>query len=54
MKDAAYLWNQLMTGLGFKQYYAQGGDIGSFLTWQLARDYEECLGESSQDSSSMR
>jgi microsomal epoxide hydrolase len=46
MKDTAYLWNQLMTGLGFKQYAAQGGDIGSFLSWQLARDHEACIGAS--------
>jgi hypothetical protein len=46
MQDTAYLWNQLMTGLGFATYVAQGGDLGSYLSWQLARDYSECVGES--------
>ncbi|KAL7267882.1 hypothetical protein RUND412_009516 [Rhizina undulata] len=44
--DAAYLVDQLMTGLGFGEenggYIAQGGDIGSFISRLLAANYPAC------------
>ncbi|CAD6573514.1 MAG: hypothetical protein TREMPRED_000846 [Tremellales sp. Tagirdzhanova-0007] len=38
----AYLFNQLMTGLGFESYAAQGGDIGSTVSCDLALTYPSC------------
>jgi pimeloyl-ACP methyl ester carboxylesterase len=35
----------LMTGLGFKEYAAQGGDLGAFISRLLACRYDECKGE---------
>ncbi|KAJ9127787.1 hypothetical protein QFC24_000070 [Naganishia onofrii] len=32
----------LMTGLGFKEYAAQGGDLGAFISRLLACRYDEC------------
>ena len=42
----AYLFNQLMTGLGFESYAAQGGDIGSTVSCDLALTYPSCKGMS--------
>jgi hypothetical protein len=40
----AALWNRLMTEvLGYGRYGAQGGDVGSVVTAQLARQYPERL-----------
>lgn len=40
----AALWNRLMTEvLGYGKYGAQGGDVGSVVTAQLARQYPERL-----------
>ncbi len=41
----AYLFNELMTGLGFKEYAAQGGDIGSRVSYDLGQNYPACRGE---------
>lgn len=49
--DNAAILDKMMAGLGFGLsggrggYYAQGGDIGSFVTRQLTR-FDGCLGES--------
>lgn len=40
--DVAQLWDQLMRGLGFPKYIAQGGDYGAFVTHQLAKAHEGC------------
>lgn len=59
-EDGARVLNNLMKGLGYglgtagsatglKQkggYYAQGGDIGAYLSRFMAVKYEDCLGES--------
>jgi epoxide hydrolase len=38
-------WKQLMAGLGYERYAAQGGDWGSFVTLQLAvADADHCAG----------
>ena len=37
----------LMMGLGFKEYAAQGGDLGAFVSRLLACRYHECKGERS-------
>ncbi|WVQ94796.1 hypothetical protein IAU59_001879 [Kwoniella sp. CBS 9459] len=42
LRDVGYLFNQLMQGLGFKEYVSQGGDIGSFVSNELAYRYENC------------
>jgi pimeloyl-ACP methyl ester carboxylesterase len=40
----ARLWNRLMTDvLGYAKYGAQGGDLGSRITTQLARQYPDSL-----------
>ena len=40
----AALWNRLMTEmLGYRTYGAQGGDVGSVVTAQLARQYPNAL-----------
>jgi pimeloyl-ACP methyl ester carboxylesterase len=43
--DVCDLWDQLMRGLGFSSYTAQGGDIGSFVTQMLAQKFDACKGE---------
>ena len=41
----ARAWAELMAGLGYDSYVAQGGDWGSFVTTQLAHaDPEHCIG----------
>ncbi len=41
----AGMWKQLMAGLGYDRYVAQGGDWGSIITSFLARaDPEHCIG----------
>lgn len=40
--DIPVIMNKLMKGLGFNAYIAQGGDIGSFVTRQLAERFDEC------------
>ncbi|OCF44445.1 hypothetical protein I317_01705 [Kwoniella heveanensis CBS 569] len=42
LRDVGYLFHELMQGLGFKEYVAQGGDIGSFVSTELAYRYESC------------
>lgn len=42
MEDSARILHKLMTGLGFKEYAAQGGDIGSVLARMLAVKYDAC------------
>lgn len=39
----AGLWHELMVGLGYPRYFAQGGDIGSGVTTWLARQQPEAL-----------
>lgn len=41
----------LMMGLGFKEYAAQGGDLGAFVSRLLACRYDECKGELSATKS---
>ncbi|KAK4050729.1 hypothetical protein OIO90_004951 [Microbotryomycetes sp. JL221] len=40
--DTPYVLNQLMTGLGFNAYVAQGGDIGSITCRLLSINFEAC------------
>lgn len=40
----AVLFDQVMTGLGFSKYAAQGGDIGSFVSRSLSQK-PACHGE---------
>ena len=40
--DAAYLFNELMIGLGFSSYVAQGGDIGSRLSSIMGTTFASC------------
>jgi microsomal epoxide hydrolase len=41
----AEAWKELMAGLGYDRYLAQGGDWGSFVTTQLAlADPDHCVG----------
>ncbi|KAK4683554.1 hypothetical protein P7C73_g6691, partial [Tremellales sp. Uapishka_1] len=42
VKDIAYLFDGLMTGLGFQSYIAQGGDIGSRITLTLSQNHAAC------------
>jgi microsomal epoxide hydrolase len=45
IEDSTRLINTLMVQLGFGSgYVAQGGDLGSVVSRQLATDYEECKG----------
>lgn len=37
----AHAWDQLMTGLGYATYVAQGGDWGAFVTTSLAQQFPE-------------
>jgi len=46
IKDVSYLIHGLMRGLGFNKYVAQGGDIGSMVSVDLAVRYKECTGTS--------
>ncbi len=41
----AFLFNGLMTGLGFESYAAQGGDIGSAISFDLGTNHSACKGE---------
>lgn len=43
--DASRILNKLMVKLGFKQYIAQGGDVGSMITKTVVEEYDECIGE---------
>lgn len=36
--------NKLMVKLGFNQYIAQGGDVGSMATKTVVEEYDECIG----------
>lgn len=45
--DASRILNKLMVKLGFTQYIAQGGDVGSMITKTVVEEYHECIGESS-------
>ncbi|WVW79125.1 hypothetical protein I302_101090 [Kwoniella bestiolae CBS 10118] len=43
VRDVAYLYDQLMKGLGFGDgYMAQGGDVGSHITNELGRSHNTC------------
>jgi pimeloyl-ACP methyl ester carboxylesterase len=44
MEDSAEIIHKLMTNLGFEQYLAQGGDVGSFEARLLAQDKDGCMG----------
>lgn len=44
LDDIADLWNKLMLGLGFEQYVAQGGDLGSHTSRMIAQRYDGCKG----------
>lgn len=46
MVDASRILNKLMVKLGFKEYIAHGGDIGSMITKTVVETYDECIGES--------
>lgn len=37
--------NKLMVKLGFNQYIAQGGDVGSMITKTVVEEYDECIGK---------
>lgn len=37
--------NKLMIKLGFNQYIAQGGDVGSMITKTVVEEYDECIGK---------
>lgn len=41
--DASRILNKLMVKLGFKQYIAQGGDVGSMITKTVVEEYDECI-----------
>ncbi|KAF8155227.1 putative hydrolases or acyltransferase [Mycena galopus ATCC 62051] len=42
LPDVAKIFNDVMLGLGFDKYVAQGGDIGSFITRTLAMNHDNC------------
>ncbi|OAK97864.1 alpha/beta-hydrolase [Phaeosphaeriaceae sp. SRC1lsM3a] len=44
MEESAKIIHKSLRNLGFEQYLAQGGDVGSFEARILAHDYEECVG----------
>jgi microsomal epoxide hydrolase len=44
MEDSARILNTLMMNLGFQEYLAQGGDVGSFEARRMAQDYDACVG----------
>lgn len=44
MQKAASCLNNLMKGLGFNAYLAQGGDLGSMACYSLSMRHEECKG----------
>lgn len=44
--DQALLQDQLMRGLGFDKYVAQGGDIGGFVTFKMGNVGKGCKGGS--------
>lgn len=46
-EDIAELFHQLMVGLGFTRYAAQGGDIGAKVARILGATQGACRGESS-------
>jgi len=42
MTQASEALNELMIGLGFDAYVAQGGDVGSFLAQTMCGNHDEC------------
>jgi len=44
VEQIARAWDQLMSGLGYRRYVAQGGDWGSVVTHCLALTAAECIG----------
>jgi microsomal epoxide hydrolase len=45
LQDCAYLMDALMRGLGYREYIAQGGDLGAFISRLLGTgDYPSCVG----------
>ncbi|KAK4169582.1 putative epoxide hydrolase [Cladorrhinum sp. PSN259] len=42
MNQAGEALNELMKGLGFDSYVAQGGDVGSFLSLTMCGNHDEC------------
>ena len=45
MVACSRILNKLMVKLGFKQYIAQGGDVGSMITKTVVEEYDECIGK---------
>ena len=43
--DLTMIFGNLMKGLGFTSYIAQGGDVGSGIVDGLATYFDECKGE---------
>ncbi|KAG8169374.1 hypothetical protein KVR01_000119 [Diaporthe batatas] len=43
MEICSRILNKLMVKLGFNQYIAQGGDVGSMVTKMVVEEYEECI-----------
>ena len=39
----ASMWHELMTDLGYRDYFAQGGDIGSGVSTWMARQYPDAV-----------
>jgi len=44
VNNAVHALNNLMIGLGLENYYAQGGDLGSYVAQGLARSSQACKG----------
>lgn len=44
LQDSARIMHRLMANLGFEKYFAQGGDVGSFLARFLSQEYDACVG----------
>lgn len=44
IEAASEAMNELMVALGFDQYVAQGGDVGSFLAQVMCSFFDECIG----------
>lgn len=42
-RAVARIWHELMAGLGYSRYFAQGGDIGSGVSTWLARLYPQAV-----------
>lgn len=49
-QDLVMIFGNLMKGLGFKSYIAQGGDVGSGVIDGLASQFDECKGGCQSES----